>query len=487
MKQFCCIFLVLSLIVCLSVSGFAADASFLWGRGSGDGYAMLSHTASNPLANTDLSFRSVTLGSTKVRIANVAKSYSELKYYNLLSDSDLSLVKNEAIKAGLNVTIINGSNSKHKSIAVTGWTDSFYSVSYPNNINAYIGLLCSENGYVYAALEEGTSEDLTSLIESFKTSFDSFYRSTFWTNGVNPASLGDSMQMLINRVQNITTAVNKQGQDICAKLDALINKITELHNALVVDTPTDKNPGFLGIYNVLTKIDNNLNVNIESIASYSQLNNDLLNDIDGYLDTILNFLRDEFMWSMNNNFDYYGQKFVTHNTDLLKYQKDILFNLSEFLNGYSQSGLNNFGSFYSDMVEFFKIGNGINTVGDCVNTINKSTMRIKTDVSLSYNKLTDILTELKKSSETKVENITNVTINEDNDAYDVFYLTGNDGEKEGIAVFGGRALKAGGKLLNFLFRICFDDAISGIDDTVDSLNNFYFDDAPIEGEGSIWD
>lgn len=476
MKQFCCIFLVLSLIVCLSVSGFAADASFLWGRGSGDGYAMLSHTASNPLANTDLSFRSVTLGSTKVRIANVAKSYSELKYYNLLSDSDLSLVKNEAIKAGLNVTIINGSNSKHKSIAVTGWTDSFYSVSYPNNTNAYIGLLCSENGYVYAALEEGTSEDLTSLIESFKTSFDSFYRSTFWTNGVNPASLGDSMQMLINRVQNITTAVNKQGQDICAKLDTLINKITELHNALVVDTPTDKNPGFLGLYNVLTNIDNNFTVNIDSLLEKSD-------ESIYYISEIMSTLGGDVLSTLNVIMENTG---LLRLEDIPRIEKAIL-SVSETLDSSLDTSFskiidkqNVIAGRLDDI--YFQLAEKNNSA-----TIASDVASIRVMARNTYSSVDSILTLLEKQAETKVENITNVTINENNDAYDVFYLTDNDGEKEGIAVFGGRALKAGGKLLNFLFRICFDDAISGIDDTVDSLNNFYFDDAPIEGEGSIWE
>lgn len=476
MKQFCCIFLVLSLIVCLSVSGFAADDSFLWGRGSGDGYAMLSHTASNPLANTDLSFRSVTLSSTKVRIANVARSYSELKYYNLLSDSDLSVVKNEAIKAGLNVTIINGSNSKHKSIAVTGWTDSFYSVAYPNNTNVYIGLLCSENGYVYAALEEGTSEDLTSLIESFKTSFDSFYRSTFWTNGVNPASLGDSMQMLINRVQNITTAVNKQGQDICAKLDTLINKITELHNALIVDTPTDKNPGFLGLYNVLTNIDNNFTVNIDSLLEKSD-------ESIYYISEIMSTLGGDVLSTLN---------VIMENTGLLRLEdipqiKEAILSIPDSFDTVvtvSSNKIINKQNVIASRLDdiYFQLAEKNNSA-----TIASDVASIRVMARNTYSSVDSILTLLEKQAETKFENITNVTINENNDAYDVFYLTGNDGEKEGIAVFGGRALKAGGKLLNFLFRICFDDAISGIDDTVNNLNNFYFDDSPAEGEGSIWD
>lgn len=487
MKKLFFIFLSLALIVCLSISVFAADGSFTWGKGRYDGYAMLSHTSSNPLANSDLKFRSVSLASATIRIANVPSGYSDLSYFNLLTSAELDALRLEAVKAGLNVTLYESAKSEYVTIAVTGWTSSFYSVSPPPSSSLYIGLLCSENGYVYTARKDGTTDDLTALIRDFKSLFNDFYNSTKWVSGNVTVTLGESMKRVLNKLELIDSSIGYQGTQITTRLDTLINKITELHNALVVDTPTDKNPGFLGIYNVLTKIDNNLNVNIESIASFSQLNNDLLNDIDDYLDTILNFLRDEFMWSMNNNFDYYGQKFVTHNTDLLKYQKDILANLSEFLNGYSQSGLNNFGNFYSDTVKFFKIGNGITTIGECVNFTNKSVSRIKTDVSLSYNKLTDILAELKKSSETKVENITNVTINEDNDAYDVFYLTDNDGEKEGIAVFGGRALKAGGKLLNFLFRICFDDAISGIDDTVNNLNNFYFDDSPVEGEGSIWD
>lgn len=483
MKKLFFIFLSLVLIVCLSISVFAADGSFTWGKGRYDGYAMLSHTSSNPLANSDLKFRSVSLASATIRIANVPSGYSDLSYFNLLTSAELDALRLEAVKAGLNVTLYESAKSEYVTIAVTGWTSSFYSVSPPPSSSLYIGLLCSENGYVYTARKDGTTDNLTALIRDFKSLFNDFYNSTKWVSGNVTVTLGESMKRVLNKLELIDSSIGYQGTQITTRLDTLINKITELHNALVVDTPTDKNPGFLGIYNVLTKIDNNLNVNIESIASNIQISSDLLNDIDYWLQQIGPTLGGDVLSSLN---------LIVENTGLLRLEdipqiKEAILSIPDTFDTVvtvSSNKIINKQDVIASRLDdiYFQLAEKNNSA-----TIASDVALIRLVARNTYSSVDSIVTLLKKQAETKVENITNVTINEDNDAYDVFYLTGNDGEKEGIAVFGGRALKAGGKLLNFLFRICFDDAISGIDNTVNNLNNFYFDDSPVEGEGSIWD
>ena len=90
------------------------------------------------------------------------------------------------------------------------------------------------------------------------------------------------------------------------------------------------------------------------------------------------------------------------------------------------------------------------------------------------------------NSTTNVENVTNVVIEETNNAYNVFYVTTDDGEKKSIGEVSGDALSASGKLLNFLYKLCFENALSKVDDSITNMDGFYFDDAA-GLEGSIWD
>ena len=101
--------------------------------------------------------------------------------------------------------------------------------------------------------------------------------------------------------------------------------------------------------------------------------------------------------------------------------------------------------------------------------------------------LSQISDKLDDLTESTVENITNITIDNDNDAYSVFYLTDENGEEESIAEFGGDVLTAGGKLLNFFFRVAFDDALSSVDSAVDGMTEFYFDSVTVGEGANIWE
>ena len=87
-----------------------------------------------------------------------------------------------------------------------------------------------------------------------------------------------------------------------------------------------------------------------------------------------------------------------------------------------------------------------------------------------------------------VDNIV-VNITEDNDAYNVFYVEDENGDKKSVTSVAGDSLSASGKLLQFLYKLIIGSAISDVDSSINGLNDFYFDNAPSGlGEGvTIWD
>lgn len=94
-----------------------------------------------------------------------------------------------------------------------------------------------------------------------------------------------------------------------------------------------------------------------------------------------------------------------------------------------------------------------------------------------------------KEAEYTVNHFTDVVVDSSSDIYNVFYLTDEDGNQTSVGRVAADSLGASGKLLQFLFRFCVDGALSGVDGSMDSLTDFYFDNAESSlGEGvSIWD
>lgn len=107
-------------------------------------------------------------------------------------------------------------------------------------------------------------------------------------------------------------------------------------------------------------------------------------------------------------------------------------------------------------------------------------------LTVNLGSIVDKLQILIDNSTSTVENVTNVDIDETNTAFNVFYVTGEDGEKKPIGEVSGDALSASGKLLNFLYKLVFENALSKVDDSITSMSDFYFDDGA-GTEGSIWD
>lgn len=94
-----------------------------------------------------------------------------------------------------------------------------------------------------------------------------------------------------------------------------------------------------------------------------------------------------------------------------------------------------------------------------------------------------------KEAEYTVNHFTDVVVDSSSDIYNVFYLTDEDGNQTSVGRVAADSLGAAGKLLQFLFKFCVDGALSGVDGSMDSLNDFFFDNAESSlGEGvSIWD
>lgn len=107
-----------------------------------------------------------------------------------------------------------------------------------------------------------------------------------------------------------------------------------------------------------------------------------------------------------------------------------------------------------------------------------------TNIESALSIIIDKMDSLPASVENTVVNIT-----EDNDAFNIFYVTDEDGNEKSVTSVAGESLSASGKLLEFLYKLVVRGALDNVDDSITGLNDFFFDDSPSGlGEGvSIWD
>lgn len=118
--------------------------------------------------------------------------------------------------------------------------------------------------------------------------------------------------------------------------------------------------------------------------------------------------------------------------------------------------------------------------GSNLTTLESTAANIESTLSIINDKL--------DNTASSIENTT-VNISNNNPAYNVFYVTDENGEEHSITSVAADSLSASGKLLQFLYKLIVDGALSGVDSAVDGLNDFFFDSAPgsiVEG-GSVWD
>ena len=108
------------------------------------------------------------------------------------------------------------------------------------------------------------------------------------------------------------------------------------------------------------------------------------------------------------------------------------------------------------------INTTLTTNGGHSSTVDLST--IETTLSKICDKLDDAAVNVNNT----VVNITN-----DNDKFNVFYITDVNGETQPITEFAGDLTGASGKLLSLLYRLVFADALGGVDDDFSGFEDFF--------------
>lgn len=121
---------------------------------------------------------------------------------------------------------------------------------------------------------------------------------------------------------------------------------------------------------------------------------------------------------------------------------------------------------------------------DALTGISSQLVSTQTSIESALSTIIDKMDNLPASVDNIVVNIT-----KDNDAYNVFYVEDENGDKKSVTSVAGDSLSASGKLLQFLYKLVVNGALSGVDGAVDDLDGFFFDSNPSGlGEGvTVWD
>ena len=117
----------------------------------------------------------------------------------------------------------------------------------------------------------------------------------------------------------------------------------------------------------------------------------------------------------------------------------------------------------------------VDAIANLENALSKPSATVTADLT----EVTTRLDTLIENSASKVENVT-VNITEDNDAFNVFYITGEDGETQPVTEFAKDLSGASGKFLSVLYRLVFSDALNSADSDLGSLEDFFTSTEPEE-------
>ena len=117
----------------------------------------------------------------------------------------------------------------------------------------------------------------------------------------------------------------------------------------------------------------------------------------------------------------------------------------------------------------------VGAITNLENALSKPSATVTADLT----EVTTRLDTLIENSASKVENVT-VNITEDNDAFNVFYITGDDGETQPITEFAKDLSGASGKFLSVLYRLVFSDALDSAGSDLGNLEDFFTSTEPVE-------
>lgn len=139
---------------------------------------------------------------------------------------------------------------------------------------------------------------------------------------------------------------------------------------------------------------------------------------------------------------------------------------------------------YTQTADIISAINGIpafddTAVVDAIANLETTLSKPSATVTADLTEVTTRLDTLIENSASKVENVT-VNITEDNDAFNVFYITGDDGETQPITEFAKDLSGASGKFLSVLYRLVFSDALDSADSDLGNLEDFFTSTEPVE-------
>lgn len=103
-------------------------------------------------------------------------------------------------------------------------------------------------------------------------------------------------------------------------------------------------------------------------------------------------------------------------------------------------------------------------------------------IETTLSKICDKLDDAAVNVNNTIVNITN-----DNDKFNVFYITDVNGETQPITEFAGDLTGASGKLLSLLYRLVFADALGGVDDDFSGFEDFFTSQEPVTATQGVDD
>ena len=103
-------------------------------------------------------------------------------------------------------------------------------------------------------------------------------------------------------------------------------------------------------------------------------------------------------------------------------------------------------------------------------------------IETTLSKICDKLDDAAVNVNNTVVNITN-----DNDKFNVFFITDVNGETQPITEFAGDLTGASGKLLSLLYRLVFADALGGVDDDFSGFEDFFTSQEPVTAAQGVDD
>lgn len=406
----------------------------------------------------------------------------------------------------------------------------FIRVSYIPTISTSDGIyeyctLGTTNGYVYGAesVDSGTDE-IVDLLSSIRRFLSNMYGYVWGTDEGIQGILGrldggySSLLSTMNtHLENIETALGTGVGSLGYNVQRTLNYISgPLYNTLssidIALNDPDESLLLAKLDEIKTAIENiNISADNITVEGYDDaLLMELLNSFSPYWENIdlgiqslntalyvdsstpllqkINSIQKAIGYGAQGNSIFSGVSLISN------YLYSIEDMLSRFLGSTSYDDTNVIAAVNSVETALsnlsFDVGDvtvapaDLTPVITSIDAIGLNIENLSANFNTSLSSLVDKLDVLVDNSAESVENLT-VDISVDNDAYNVFYVTDEDGNEESIVDFSSDVLKAGGKLLNFLFRVCFDGAIENLDGSIDDMDSFYFDGAELGG--SLWE